>query len=80
MTERTVADSPASLRKGPPVNQEAREAYVGKYGRLSTGGMLFNVKIKDIRNRYGNLDVLVTPMSGSGEKWVQVHRIQGVLE
>lgn len=79
--EYTVAEAPPSVKKaGPPVKESIRETYVNRYGRLEADGFRFNVKIKDVRNRYGNLDVLVTPMAGDGEKWVSVHRIDHVWD
>lgn len=59
----------------PPVKEETRAKYVGKVGLLDFGGLLVNVAIDDIRYRYGNIDVLVHPVSGAGTRWVQADKL-----
>ena len=51
---------------------------IGKRGQLRVAGtaLTFEVQILDARNRYGNLDYKVKPMSGEGEAW---HEATGVL-
>ena len=34
------------------------------------------VQIKDVRRRFGHIDVLVQPLNGTGEQWVEKHRIK----
>lgn len=50
---------------------------IGKRGQLRVAGtqLTFEVQILDARNRYGNLDYKVKPMSGEGEAW---HEATGV--
>ena len=50
---------------------------IGKTGTLRVSGtqLTFLVQILDARNRYGNLDYKVKPMSGEGEAW---HEATGV--
>ena len=38
--------------------------------------MTVNVKIVDARRRFGHLDLLVVPVSGSGEVWVERKNIE----
>ena len=48
------------------------EKFVGKKGYIVIiGGMMVDVKIKDVKNSYGRTRYLVTPVQGSGEAWVE---------
>ena len=51
---------------------------IGKRGQLRVAGtaLTFEVQILDARNRYGNLDYKVKPMSGEGEAW---HEATGLV-
>lgn len=51
---------------------------IGKTGHLTVAGtrLTFKVQILDARNRYGNLDYKVKPMSGEGEAW---HEATGLV-
>jgi hypothetical protein len=44
--------------------------------KMDVEKMTINVTVKDIRARFGHVDVLVTPVDGQGEQWVENHRIQ----
>ena len=47
-------------------------ADIGKTGRVHDGdGLTFEVKIIDAKQSYGRLRYLVTPISGTGERWVE---------
>ena len=47
------------------------EEYVGKGATINIKGMKFEVLTKDVRMNYGKKKFLVSPMSGSGESWVE---------
>lgn len=49
----------------------AREAkqLMGKTGSLELGGLSVSVKILDVRESYGRVDFLVSPVAGSGQVW-----------
>ncbi len=51
------------------------DSYRDKTGMIAVDDLLVEVKITDARLRFGHLDLLVTPVSGSGERWVEQHRI-----
>lgn len=57
------------------ITPEDLEALRGQRGSLSTEGMTVDVEIRDARLRFGHLDVLVTPVAGSGERWFERHRV-----
>lgn len=59
--------------KATEVNQ-----YLGRQGKLPVEGgqLVFNVACHDVRSAYGRVDVLVTPVNGTGETWVSESRIQ----
>lgn len=48
----------------------------GMTAKMDVEKMTINVKVQDIRVRFGHVDVLVTPVDGQGEQWVENHRIQ----
>jgi hypothetical protein len=54
-------------------------AVIGRYGQISTNELIFNVRITDVKNAYGNVRYLVTPASGIGQTWVNAERVR-VLE
>jgi hypothetical protein len=33
------------------------------------------IKVLDVRSSFGRIDVLVTPVSGSGSTWVSINRV-----
>lgn len=51
-------------------------AYVGKSATLESEGVSIPVTIKDARESYGRIDVLVSPTQGEGETWVDVKRVR----
>lgn len=49
--------------------------YKDRYGFIAVDNLRVEVKVKDARLRFGHLDLLVSPVSGSGERWFEQHRI-----
>jgi hypothetical protein len=47
------------------------DAYKGLTATYRTGDLDFEVTILDSRQRFGHLDLLVTPVTGSGDRWVE---------
>jgi len=47
----------------------------GRSGVMSVEDLIVEVKITDARFRFGHLDLLVTPVAGEGERWVEQHRV-----
>ena len=47
------------------------EAYKGLDGAIEENGLTIDVRVVDARRRYGHLDLLVVPKSGSGERWIE---------
>lgn len=57
----------------------AREAkqLLGSTGSLATlDGLTVDVKILDVREVYGRVDFLVTPVAGSGQVWKQAGNVK----
>jgi hypothetical protein len=48
----------------------------GKLGMVKLDDLVFGVTIKDARFRFGHLDYLIEPLNGSGEQWVENHRVE----
>ncbi len=48
----------------------------GKLGMVKLDDLIFGVTIKDARFRFGHLDYLIEPLNGSGEQWVENHRVE----
>ena len=55
-------------------------SYRDRLGLIKVDNMRVEVKIRDARLRFGHLDLLVTPVAGEGERWVEQHRIALVDE
>lgn len=49
--------------------------YRGRSGTMALNDLAFGVEVKDARLRFGHLDFLITPIEGSGEIWVESHRV-----
>jgi len=47
------------------------DAYKGLNATYRTGELDFEVTILDSRQRFGHLDLLITPESGAGERWTE---------
>ncbi len=48
------------------------EKYVGKIAIINEDGLKFEVEVKDIKTSYGRMRYLVSPVSGTGERWVEI--------
>ena len=67
------------FKPAPPAPaQNIRDQYVGARALIELNKMGVFVSCLDVRNRYGNLDVKITPMNGSGTAWVAAHRLRNV--
>ena len=42
---------------------------------LQGSGLVIGVRIVNARENFGRIDVLVTPMEGSGQAWVNAERV-----
>ena len=42
---------------------------------LNMDGLQVQVKLLDVKQVFGRVDVLVTPVSGNGHRWVQVDKL-----
>ena len=51
------------------------EAYTGLHGFIEHDELQYPVTVKGARLRYGHLDLLVSPVQGKGERWVQRTRV-----
>lgn len=49
--------------------------YIGKQGAIEVGGLVVTVKIVDYKRSYGRDRWLVTPISGSGQVWIEKVRL-----
>lgn len=50
---------------------------VGAYGSYAVGsGLAFRVRITDARERFGDTDYLIVPVTGTGEQWVASHKVK----
>jgi hypothetical protein len=53
---------------------------IGKKGRITLNDLTINVHIVDARVRFGHIDLLIEPITGSGKKWVEKHRVTTVTD
>ena len=47
------------------------DAYCGLSGSILHGELRIDVEVIDARQRYGHLDLLVTPIAGDGSRWME---------
>ena len=52
--------------------------YIGKTGVLRCEYLSVDVTIVDTKRIYGRTLLLVRPVSGSGEQWVEESRVTGI--
>jgi hypothetical protein len=55
-----------------------QQEVVGKEGFVKLEGFEVAVWISDAKRSFGNLRLLVTPLSGRGQKWVSAERVRAV--
>lgn len=51
---------------------------IGKKYSLYYDGLVINVIIDDIRKVWGRVDAKIRPISGSGEKWVNIESLKEI--
>lgn len=51
------------------------DSFVNRTGNFDTDGLSFGIRVVKARLRFGHLDLLVTPIFGHGERWVEQHRV-----
>ena len=56
------------------------KSLIGKSGLMTLDDLTVGVNITDARVRFGHIDLLVEPINGSGEKWVEKHRVTTVTK
>jgi hypothetical protein len=81
---RTLAVGSATAH---PADMAKPETYVGKTAvlrvtnpdpRRDSGELLVEVLIVSARERFGRIDVEVTPVAGSGTQWVQLTSLERI--
>lgn len=55
--------------------KKEHKSVVGKTGLYDFDEMSFPVAILNERFRYGRLDVMIRPLQGAGERWVEFHKV-----
>ena len=56
------------------------KSLIGKSGLMTLDDLTVGVNITDARVRFGHIDLLVEQINGSGEKWVEKHRVTTVTK
>jgi hypothetical protein len=59
-------------------NASSLALYIGKTGILRCEYLSVDVTIVDAKRSYGRTLLLVRPVSGSGEQWVEEGRVTGI--
>ena len=52
------------------------DAYIGLDAIYHVDDLQFNMTVKSSRQRFGHLDLLVTPLEGAGERWVELKNLE----
>jgi hypothetical protein len=66
--------------KAADENASALALYIGKTGLLRCERLSVEVAIADAKRSYGRTLLLVRPVSGAGEQWVEESRVRGISE
>lgn len=53
--------------------------YRNQTGTVTLDGLTVSVEVKDARIRFGHLDLLITPVGGAGQKWMEARRISNLF-
>ena len=61
-------------------NASSLALYIGKTGMLRCEYLSIDVTIADAKRSYGRTLLLVRPVSGAGEQWVEEGRVTGISE
>lgn len=61
-------------------NASSLALYIGKTGVLRCEYLSVDVTIADAKRSYGRTLLLVRPVSGAGEQWVEESRVSGISE
>ena len=61
-------------------NASSLALYIGKTGALRCEYLSVDVMVADAKRSYGRTLLLVRPVSGSGEQWVEGSRISGISD
>ena len=64
------------IRTYSRTEQTSMNSSIGKEGVVFIDELSVGIKIVKERFRYGHYDVLVSPLIGDGEKWVEFHKVK----
>jgi hypothetical protein len=54
-------------------NELAKLGHIGKLAEVEVAGFTVTCRVVDIRRVFGRIEVQVAPVSGRGEKWVDLN-------
>ena len=66
--------------KAAEQNASSLALFIGKSGALRCEYLSVDVTVADAKRSYGRTLLLVRPVSGSGEQWVEESRISGISD
>lgn len=66
------------IRRRAEDNASALALYIGKTGALRCESLSVEVTIADAKRSYGRTLLLVRPVAGAGEQWVEESRVGGI--
>ena len=69
-----------TLLKNADQNASSLALYIGKTGMLRCEYLSVKVEIVDAKRSYGRTLLLVRPVSGDGEQWVEESRVKDISE
>lgn len=61
-------------------NASSLALYLGRTGALRVERLSIDVVVADAKRSYGRTLLLVRPVSGAGEQWVEESRVSGLSE
>ena len=66
--------------KAAEQNASSLALFIGKSGALRCEYLSVDVTVADAKRSYGRTLLLVRPVSGSGEQWVEESRVSGISD
>ena len=75
MSTRTIFSTRDEHGDNKKITAEDIAALRGMSGVMKMEDLQISVNVVEARLRFGHLDLLVTPVAGTGERWVETHRV-----
>ena len=59
----------------PNITDTDLDQFLHKMGTVEFDGLVVSITVTGARFRYGHIDLRVTPVSGRGDRWIEIKKI-----